>query len=62
MVHGVDLVLDVGVDDVHWDVELEGVGEGDGQGHHDLHQGSQPDREKIIEMNKFSSKELLKRN
>ena len=42
VVAGVNLVLDVGVDDVHWDVELEGVGEGDGQGHHDLHQGGQP--------------------
>ena len=42
MVPGVDLVLDVRVDDVHWNVELEGVGEGDGQGHHDLHQGGQP--------------------
>ena len=53
MVPGVNLVLDVRVDDVHWNVELEGVGEGDGQGHHDLHQGGQPDREKIIERNQL---------
>ena len=53
VVPGVELVLDIGVDDVHWNVELEGVGEGDSQGHHDLHQGGQPDREKIKERNQL---------
>ena len=29
-------LLDVGVDDVHRDIELDGVAEEDGEGHHDL--------------------------
>ena len=33
--------LEVGVDDVHRDIELDGVAEEDGEGHHDLDERSE---------------------
>ena len=43
VVHGLHPAPEIVHEDVHRHVELERVGEGDGQGHHHLHHGGQPE-------------------